>query len=301
MKANEVLLDYPALIPQTNESRSHFKANYNRADFLIRHSLHTSELFSMPALLDLAQRLSAIPGAVYFNIGRLGVDRGWDFNKEHSFSAQSALDQIQTSDAWMILRKVQREPAYGEVLDQILREVHEASERKYVGLTHSQNISIILTSPNRITPYHFDADCNYLLQIHGSKTIHVFDGSDRSVVTPHELESFYLGDVNAAQYKPLLEGKSHCYDLTPGTGVHVPVTFPHWVQNYNNVSVSASINFCFNDETVPDLHRVNHYLRRVRLNPRQPGQSTLADSMKGLAANMLRAMGKLKRTASESN
>lgn len=301
MKANDVLLDRAALIPQTNESRSRFKANYNRVDFLLNHFLHQSELFSIPALLDLAQRLSAIPDAVYFNIGRLGVDRGWDFNKDHSFSAQSALEQIQTSEAWMILRKVQREPAYGEVLDKILREVHEASERQYMGLTHSQNMSIILTSPNRITPYHFDADCNYLLQIHGSKTIHVFDGSDRSVVTPQELERFYLGDINAAQYKPLLEGKSHCYELTPGTGVHVPVTFPHWVQNHNNISVSASINFCFDDETVPDIHRVNHYLRRARLNPRQPGESGVADSTKGVTANLLRAVGKLKRTASESN
>jgi hypothetical protein len=301
MKANETLAAESSLIPLDSKSHLQFETNYKRFSFLLSHALHKSELFSMPALLELAQRMSAISNAVYFNVGRLGVSRGWDFTTDHSFSAREALDRIESSDAWMILRRVQREPAYNDVLRGILREVHQASQREYEGKTHSQNISIILTSPNRITPYHFDADCNYLLQIHGSKTIHVFDGSDRSVVTSQELERFYRGDINAAQYKPVLEKKAQRYELRPGIGVHVPVTFPHWVQNHNNVSVSGSINFCFNDETVPDLHRVNHYLRRAHLNPRQPGQSALADSAKGVAAKLLRAVGRSGRTAVESN
>jgi hypothetical protein len=301
MKTKEILLGESALIPVTSESRVQFETNYNRSSFLLRHALNRSELFTLSNLMDLAQRMSAIPKAVYFNVGKLGVGRGWDFSKEHSFSAEEALDQIETSEAWMILRRVQRDPAYNEVLHNILREVHQASRREYEGTTHSHNISVILTSPNRITPYHFDADCNYLLQIHGSKTIHVFNGADRAVVTPEELERFYLGDINAAQYRPVLDDEARKYELTPGTGVHVPVTFPHWVQNHDNVSVSASINFCFNDETIPDLHRVNHYLRRAHLKPRQPGQSALADGAKGVAAKLLRAVGRGKRAPVESN
>lgn len=300
-KTKECLAAKPALIPVDSESRVQFEKNYNRASFLLRHSLHRSELFSMSNLMNLAQRMSAIPKAVYFNVGRLGVSRGWDFSNNHSFSAQQALEQIETSEAWMILRQVQRDPDYRAVLHKILREVHEASGCEYEGKTHSHNISIILTSPNRITPYHFDADCNYLLQIHGSKTIHVFNGADRSIVTPQELERFYLGDINAAEYRPVLDEGAQKYELAPGIGVHVPVTFPHWVQNHNNVSVSASINFCFNDETIPDLHRVNHYLRRAHINPRQPGQSAWADAAKGIGAKLLRTVGRGKRTAAESN
>ncbi len=289
MTTNQMLLT-PELIPLTPESRLQFETNYNRVPFLLQHSLCRSELFSMPSLIEFAQRLSTIPDAVYFNVGRLGVDRGWDFCKDKSFSARDALDRIEGSDAWMILKSVQRDPAYSEVLHGILREVHQASRREYEGLIHRQNISIIITSPNRITPYHFDEDCNYLLQIHGSKTIRVFNGSDRTVVTPKELERFYSGDINAAQYRPELEEKATRYELTPGVGVHVPVIFPHWVQNHDNVSVSASINFCFKDETVPDVHRINHYLRRAHLNPKQPGLSALSDSVKKIAANFRRTI-----------
>jgi hypothetical protein len=301
MTTNNTMVEPAELIPVTIESRNQFEMNYNRASFLLQHSLCESELFSLPALIELAQRLSAIPNAVHFNMGRQGVKHGWEFCRDKSFSAREALDRIEHSDAWMILKSVQREPAYSHVLHTILREVHQASRREYEGLIHRENISIIITSPNRITPYHIDADCNYLFQIHGSKTIHVFDGSDRSVVTPQELERFYLGDINAARYRQELQEKAKHYNLMPGLAVHVPVTFPHWVQNNDNVSVSASINFCFKDETILDLHRVNHYLRRARLNPRQPGQSALSDSAKKIAANFLRAIRHGKRAAAQSN
>jgi hypothetical protein len=301
MTTNNTVLEPAELIPLTLESRHQFETNYNRASFLLQHALCESELFSMPALIELAQRLSAIPDAVYFNRGRLGVEHGWEFSDDKSFSAREALDRIERSDAWMILKRVQREPAYSEVLHSILREVHRASRREYEGLIHQENISVIITSPNRITPYHIDADCNYLFQLHGSKTIHVFDGSDRSVVTPQELERFYLGDINAARYRPELEEKAKHYHLVPGLAVHVPVTFPHWVQNNDNVSVSASINFCFKDETIPELHRVNSYLRRARLNPRQPGESALSDSAKKIAANFLRAVRNGKRVTAQTN
>ena len=32
---------------------------------------------------------------------------------------------------------------------------------------------IFVTSPNRITPYHIDRECNFLMQVSGSKTISI--------------------------------------------------------------------------------------------------------------------------------
>jgi len=66
-----------------------------------------------------------------------------------------------------------------QLLDQILQEVHAVSAREWKRSTTDRNISVIITSPNQITPYHMDADCNYLLQIAGAKTIYVFNGADK--------------------------------------------------------------------------------------------------------------------------
>jgi hypothetical protein len=68
------------------------------------------------------------------------------------------------------------------------------------------------------------------------------------------------------------------------------VTFPHWVENGDNVSISVSINFRFVDRTVPDIYRLNSYLRRLRLHPRLPGESALSDGVKKLASKTLRAL-----------
>ena len=68
MKTADALLARPELIPLTPETRHQFERTYNRASFLLRHSLCQSDLFTMPALIELAQRSSAIPNAVHFNI-----------------------------------------------------------------------------------------------------------------------------------------------------------------------------------------------------------------------------------------
>lgn len=273
-----------------------FRDNYNRRPFAFQHKLSVHPLFQRSCLTELAQRIAQhYPERLYYNIGHLSIDHGWDYTTERRFSAQEVIEQIETADAWMILKGVQVVSEYGQLLGQILREIHEVSGRNLKRDTTSWNISIVFSSPNRITPYHMDADCNYLLQLHGSKAVYVFDGNDRSVVTTQELERFWLGDIKAAQYKEVSQASAWRFELKPGIGVHVPVTFPHWVQNVNNVSISASINFCFVDRAIADIYRINHYLKRLGMSPRQPGQSEFADGIKRLAAKTLRIFAPRRR------
>jgi hypothetical protein len=268
-----------------------FRENYNLRPFLLSHRLAEHPLFQLDHLTAVAQAYAEQhPQRFYHDVGRAEVGRGWDYTTKRAFSAQEAIRRIETADAWMILKGIQILPEYGELLDTILREIHEISGRNLAQATRSRNISVIITSPHRVTPYHMDADCNYLLQLSGAKTVYVFNGADRSVVTAEELEAFYRSDINAARFKEETQPGAWKFELTPGLGVHVPVTFPHWVQNGNSVSISASINFCFVDRTVPDIYRVNYYLRKAGLKPSLPGRSGARDGIKKLAANTLRAV-----------
>ncbi len=60
---------------------------------------------------------------------------------------------------------------------------------------------VLITSPNRVSSYHIDPDCNYLCQIRGEKVIHVFDRYDRELLPEEELERFWAFDKSAAIYK----------------------------------------------------------------------------------------------------
>jgi hypothetical protein len=149
-----------------------------------------------------------------------------------------------------------------------------------------------MNSPNRVSSYHIDRECNCLLQIRGSKTVHVFDRDDREVLSETEIERFWTVDNNAAVYKPHLEDRARVFELTPGSAVHIPVNAPHWVRNGPEVSVSLSINFHYKDALLADVYRANYWLRRMGLRPAEPRSSAERDALKSTlygSARMLSA------------
>ena len=268
-----------------------FRENYNRQPFVLEHQLSQHPLLQLSQLTEVAQLFAVEhPGRLYYTIGNLNLKGGWDYVTKRAVPPTEAIEQIRTKDTWLILKGVQILPEYGQLLDQILEEIHAVSGKEWRESTSTRNVSVIITSPNQITPYHMDADCNYLLQIAGTKTLHVFNGADRNVVTAGELERFYSGQINAAEYREASQPGAWHFELRPGSGVHIPVTFPHWVQNRDNVSISISVNFQFVDRTVPDIYRINHRLRRLGLHPRLPGQSSISDGAKKAVSRTLRAL-----------
>jgi hypothetical protein len=99
----------------------------------------------------------------------------------------------------------------------------------------------------------------------------------------HELERFWTVDNNAAQYKPHLQSRATSYLLQPGTGVHLPVNAPHWVENADNVSISLSVNFQFKDSVRANVYRANYLLRKLGMKPTPHGQAPLRDAIKNQA------------------
>jgi hypothetical protein len=70
------------------------------------------------------------------------------------------------------------------------------------------------------------------------------------------------------------------YELAPGLGVFNPATFPHWLKNHDQVSVSVSINYKrVRDDTI-GAYRTNYYVRKLGLRPRAPGENVLIDRLK---------------------
>jgi hypothetical protein len=105
----------------------------------------------------------------------------------------------------------------------------EVSGRELERNMHRKEVIIFITSPNRLTTYHIDGECNFLLQVEGSKEISIFRADDREVPPEEEIEQFWTIDRNVARYKPHLQNHADRVTLEPGTGVHNPINAPHWV------------------------------------------------------------------------
>jgi hypothetical protein len=143
-----------------------------------------------------------------------------------------------------------------------------------------QNSIVFLSSPGRITTYHIDRECNFILQIQGRKTVYVFDQNDREVLPEEEIERFWAIDNNAAIYKPRYKDRAKVFELEPGDGIHVPVNAPHWVRNGDNISITLSVNFQFDDSYRADIYRANYLLRKLGVRPSPPGRYVVRDKMK---------------------
>ena len=153
-----------------------------------------------------------------------------------------------------------------------------------------RNAIIFINSPNRISTYHIDRECNCLLQIRGTKTLSIFDRNDREVLPEEEIERFWAVDNNSAVYKPHLQNRARVFELPPGRGVHIPVNAPHWVRNGPEVSVSLSINFHYHDAMLADVYRANYWLRKLGVRPAAPRESALRDAVKSTVYRSMRVL-----------
>ena len=79
------------------------------------------------------------------------------------------------------------------------------------------------------------------------------------------------------------EDRALVYNMTPGTGVHIPVNTPHWLKNGNNVSITLNVNFQFHDAEIANLYKANYYLRKLGLKPSVPGARAGIDRVKAWA------------------
>jgi hypothetical protein len=261
-----------------------FREQFNRTSFEVHHELANHPLFQLPALVQLAERTrTQRPGDIYYNNGEIGVDQKWIYNPEHPFSPAETIHRIEECSAWFIFRSAQRDPEYRVFLDKGLAEIKELIGKSLEGEIMVEDIIIFVTSPKRKTPYHIDRECNFLLQIRGDKTIHVFNQNDRDILSEEELERFWSVDSSSANYKPEMQSRAKSYVMRPGTGVHIPVNAPHWLENHDNVSISLSVNFQFKDSLKANAYRANYLLRRIGLKPTPPGQSELRDTIKAVA------------------
>jgi hypothetical protein len=260
-----------------------FRKDFDSLPFEFYHRFtDTHPLFQLPRLRRLIENPATRAG-IYFDAGNIRVDQRWDSVPERKLTMEETFDSIGNAGAWMIFRRVNLDPDYNEILEDCMREVKALSGRQIEEDKKSQEAMIFVTSPNRVTSYHIDRECNFLMQVSGRKTINIFERDDREVTPDHELETFWSKDNNAGVYKPQYQHRAHVFMLEPGKGVHIPVNSPHWLQNEDNVSITLSVSYQYRDSDRKYVYQANYYLRKLGLNPTPPGKSAFLDHSKRLA------------------
>ncbi len=271
--------------------RELFRENFNRSHFMVGHELADHPLFQIPRLIELANEVATKwPNDLYYEHGEASIGDRWG-SRPTSLSIDETMRRIESAGAWIDLKSAERSPEYGRVLDRCISDLLEVSGRELAAKMRKTQMAIFITSPNRLSTYHIDSECNFLLHLRGKKQISLFSKYDREVLTEQEIERSWTVDTNAAIYKPQFQDRADVVTLLPGKGVHIPVNAPHWVQNGDDISVSVAILFHWWNRDYANLYAANYYLRRLGASPSPPFQSKLRDTLKqplGAAAIKLR-------------
>lgn len=272
-----------------------FRQKFNSSAFRIRHSLAGHGLFSLPRLAELAAELPA--ASVEYNAGNVPVDLDPSATPGNGLSPDETVRRIEECQSWLVLKNVERVPAYGELLEACLAEVRRHSESLMPGM-HLPEAFIFVSSAHSVTPFHIDPEHNFLLQIRGSKVMTVFDPRDETVIKPQDLERFFSGAHRNLRFDKSWQSRASQFELKPGDGLHVPVAAPHWVENGDKVSVSFSVTFRSKaSKRNADVWQMNHRLRRLGLNPRPSGASVVGDLVKQTAFRGVRFSTRLLKSA----
>jgi len=268
------------------QARDEIGDSLHRRPFRIAHDLHNNPLFSLPSLLDLSREIMHRPEDVYFDAGDVAIGDKWGNIPVPQMSLPEVVHRIETAGAWIIMKHVEKNPAYAAVLDEFATFVRDLVGPERARLMLNPEMLVIINSPDRLTPFHFDAEINFLVQVAGSKQAWICDPLDRSVVTEQDIERYYA-TADPGTYRSAVEKSATCFTLEPGEAIHIPTHGAHWVRNGGQISISLSLNFEFPPWVHRDLYRANNYLRNLGLAPRPPGTSPTTDRLKALGVGTM--------------
>lgn len=268
-----------------------FAHEFPERGFTIQHHLAGLMAFELPQLLALSRRLPA--DGVEYNVGTLLPGQNLTLTPRNGLSVDETIERIEQCQSWLVLKHVERDPLYKALLDACLDDIYPHAVQSLSGL-HDRAAFIFITSPGSITPFHFDPEHNFLLQIRGEKTMHQFDKYDRDILPEAAIEEKYV-DASLHRNQPFadaFQAKAQTFTLKPGDGLFVPINAPHWVQNGNAVSVSFSITFhSEQSDRIARLYKLNGLLRRkLGITPTPVGRKPRLDAFKHSGIMTLRTL-----------
>ena len=258
----------------------------------LRHTITDHPLLGLDALAALSQRMR--PVDVEYNRADLPIGVDPRDVPNNGLSAIETIKEIEKCGSWMVLKFVEQDPSYRDLLRSILSDVEPAIGRS-TGPMLKPEAFIFLSSPGAITPFHFDPEHNILLQIRGSKTMTLFLCHSTAIVASELHEAFHAGAHRNLPWNDEHEQQAVPFTLRPGDALYVPVKAPHWVRNGDMPSVSISVTWrsewSYHEEYA---HHMNRLLRRMGLRPAPPKRFPNRNWIKSTA---YRALAKADRIA----
>ena len=270
------------------QSQQEFCRNYPEVVHKIAHNLDGHPLLTLEALAKLAESLPA--DLLECNAGDQPI--GVDVVPEQTLeNIGDRIRNIGEAGSWVGLRRVENDPAYEQLLWDLLSGVRPDIEAKTGAIMDLQGF-IFVSSPGSVTPYHFDPEHNILLQVRGTKTMTVFPAGDPAFAADELHETYHTGGRPELPWTGEMAAGGIDWTIAPGEAIYVPVMAPHYVRNGEGVSISISVTWKSEwSHAEADARALNKLLRKAGLKPAAPGRWPHRNRSKSYAWRALRKIG----------
>jgi len=211
----------------------------------VDHQISNHPLLQLNQLVELGQRLEQ-HGRTRTHSGKAKAET--PFNEAPSLhpnkaSSRQTLEHIQEANAWFSLLNVQTDPIYRQLVADVLDSVQPFVEAKDPGMCYRAGW-IFVSSPKTVTPFHFDKEHNFLLQIRGQKTVYVWEPNDLIVANDRARDRFHAsGQRDLMVWDEEFRKRAHRFEIGPGQGAYMPSTSPHLVEVGEEPSVTVSFTY----------------------------------------------------------
>ena len=278
--------DFDATHPVFDASaRATFAESYPEVPHKLRHNLGSHDLLTLDALAALAGKLPA--AEIEYNRGDLPI--GIDGKPgETGLTIEDTIRHIATSNSWAVLKHIELVPEYQTLLLSLLGEIRPQIEARTGAMLRPQGF-IFISSPNAVTPYHFDPEHNILLQLVGSKTMTQFPAGDAELVPDEFHEGYHSGGPRELTWHDEFAARGTEFPLAPGEALFVPVMAPHFVKVGPESSISLSITWRSDwSFAEADARGFNRLARRMGMRPAAPGRWPASNAAKANAYRVWR-------------
>jgi ribosomal protein L16 Arg81 hydroxylase len=258
----------------------------------VRHKIAGHYLLKPDQLIELSKRLEQ-RGRIRTHTNNATADTPFNHAPEmhpNSASAAETLERIREAKAWLSLLNVQTDATYRQLIDEVMDGIRPFVEAKDPNMSYRGGW-IFVSSPKTITPFHFDKEHNFILQIHGRKTVYVWDPDDDMVVSQRALDRFHARhDRDLIKWKEEFRARAHRFEFGPGDGAYMPSTAPHLVEVGEDPSITISFTY-YTDSTRRQslLHYARGRLAEYGINVPEVGKYNRLDQVVYHSAAPIRA------------
>lgn len=159
-------------------------------------------------------------------------------------------------------------------------------------------IGAFMAGGKSIVPFHADFEHNFLIHTHGEKYMHIFPSSDYKIFTSRARERM-AKDMTAGRFLPYheeFESQGSIIHLKPGVASYQPPLSPHWVENFDDYSLSILISLFTRAELELRMtHLANGMLRKMGIRPGRDGLYPRRDAAKAWLGIQARNAARLAR------